>query len=77
MENNRKVTCDTFNCVYLIHSEKCGNNYIGEKGRLMKNCLSDHWGHIHNQVLSVSTGNHVNLPGYSLADVKITILEQV
>ena len=74
---NRKVSCDTFNCVYLIHCEKCGKKYIGETGRLLKNRLSDHRGYIHNQVLSVSTGNHFNLPGHSLADVKITILEQV
>ena len=41
---NRKVNCDTFNCVYLIHCEKCGKNYIGETGRLLKNRLSDHRG---------------------------------
>ena len=74
---NRKVSCDTFNCVYLIHCEKCGQNYIGETGRLLKNRFSDHRGYITNQVLSVSTGNHFNLPGHSLAHVKVTILEQV
>ena len=74
---NRKVNCDTFNCVYLIHCDKCGKNYIGESGRLLKNRLSDHRGYITNQVLNVSTGDHFNLPGHSLANVQITILEQV
>ena len=74
---NRKVSCDTFNCVYLIYWEKCGQNYIVETGRLLKNRLSVHRGYIPNQVLSVSTGNHFNLPGHSLAHVKVTILEQV
>ena len=50
---------------------------IGETGRLLKNRLSDHRGYITNQVLSVSTGNHFNLPGHSLAHEKVTILEQV
>ena len=74
---NRKVNCDTCNCVYLIHCEKCGKNYIGESGRLLKNRLSDHKGYITNHVLNVSTGDHFNLPGHSLANVQITILEQV
>ena len=74
---NRKVTCDTYNCVYLINCEKCGKNYIGETGRLLKNRFSDHKGYITNQVLNVSTGDNFNLPGHSLANVKITILEQV
>ena len=38
--------------------------------------LADHRGYITNQVLSRATGAHWNLPGHSLADLKVTILEQ-
>ena len=44
---------------------------------MLKNRLSDHRGYITNQVLNVSTGDHFNLPGHSLANVQITILEHV
>ena len=74
---NKKLTCDTFNCVYLIECEKCGNKYIGEKGRIIRNCLSEHRGYVNNQLVSVSTGEHFNLPGHSLANMKITIIEPV
>ena len=43
----------------------------------MKHRLAEHIGYINNQVSSVSTGEHFNLPGHSLANIKITILEQV
>ena len=43
----------------------------------MKHRLSEHWGYVYNQVKSVATGEHFNLPGHSLANIKITILEQV
>ena len=36
-----------------------------------------HRGYVNNQVVSVSTGEHFNLPGHSLANMKITIIEQV
>ena len=34
-------------------------------------------GNGNNQVKSVATGEHVNLPGHSLANMTMTILEQV
>ena len=73
----KKLTCDTFNCIYLVSCDKCGKNYIGETGRIMKHRLAEHRGYVNNQVLSVSTGEHFNLPGHSLANIKVTIIEQV
>ena len=73
----RKFTCDTFNCLYLIECDKCGKKYIGETGRLMKHRFSEHRGYVNNQVQSVSTGEHFNLPGHNLANMTMTILEQV
>ena len=44
---------------------------------MLKARLSDHRGYINNQVVSVTTGDHFNLPGHSLANMKITLLEKV
>ena len=38
--------------------------------------LADHRGYVTNRVTSQATGEHFNLPGHSLADLSITILEQ-
>ena len=74
---NKKLTCETFNCVYLIECTKCKKRYIGETKRKFKCRLDDHRGYINNQVLSQPLGAHFNLPGHALADMKATILEQV
>ena len=75
----KRVSCDTFNCIYLIECQidGCKKRYIGHTGRLLKFRLSDHRGYITNKVVSQATGAHFNLPGHSLADLRITILEQV
>ena len=52
------------------------NCYIWETGKLLKNRHSDHRGYITNHIVSVSTGNHFNLPGHIMAIVKITILDK-
>ena len=44
---------------------------------MLKARVSDHRGYINNQVVSVTTGDHFNLQGHSLAHMKIQILEQV
>ena len=61
----------------MITCQKCQSKYIGETGRMLKARLSDHRRYINNQVVSVTTGDHFNLPGHSLAHMKIQILEQV
>ena len=61
----------------MLEGNKCGKRYVGETGRMLKARLSDHRGYINTQVVGVSTGDHFNLPGQSLADLKITILERV
>ena len=38
--------------------------------------ITDHRGYIAHQVTSRATGHHWSLPGHSLADLKVTILEQ-
>jgi hypothetical protein len=50
--------------------------YIGETKRILKFRLADHRGYV-NSGDDTATGEHFNLPGHSLFDLSITILEQV
>ena len=61
----------------MIISQKCNSKYIGETGIMLKVRLFDHMGYINNQVVSVTTGDHFNMPGHSLANMKSQILEKV
>ena len=61
----------------MIECQKCGRRYIGESGRIMRTRLAEHRGYINNQVIGLTTGDHFNLPGHSLAHMKVTILEKV
>ena len=76
---NKKVNCQSFNVVYMIHCNKnnCNSKYIGETGRIFKFRLDEHRGYITNKDESQPTGLHFNLPGHSLANLKATIIEQV
>ena len=73
---NKRMSCETYNVIYLLACQKCRKQYIGTTGRQLKSRLADHRGYITNQVLSRATGAHWNLPGHSLADLKVTILEE-
>ena len=75
---NKKVNCETYNCVYLIECQKdnCKARYIGQTKRKFKDRINDHRSYISNQVENTPTGAHFNLPGHSLADLKVLILEQ-
>jgi hypothetical protein len=76
---NKHVNCESYNIVYLIECDKnnCQEKYIGESGRNLKKRLEDHRGYIVNKKVNQATGAHFNLPGHSVSDLKVTILEQV
>ena len=38
--------------------------------------LAEHRGYVTNEVTDKSTGEHLNLPGHSLADMEATVIEQ-
>ena len=73
---SKNMTCESFNIVYLLECNKCQNKYIGTTGHQLKHRLAEHRGYIINQVVNRSTGAHFNLPGHSLANLTVTILEQ-
>ena len=76
---NKKVTCTSFNIVYIIECSKqnCNKRYIGETKRMLKHRLADHRGYVSNGDTSTATGAHFTSPGHSLSDMKISILEQI
>ena len=51
--------------------------YIGQTKWQLKYIIADHRGYITNKVLSSPTGEHFNLPGHSLADMRTSVIEQV
>ena len=76
---NKRFTCETYNCIYILECDKdnCNQRYIGMTERLFKYRLAEHRGYIQNQVTSKATGAHFSLPGHSLGDLSVTIIEQV
>ena len=76
---NRQFNCHTYNLVYAIVCRKpeCKEVYIGETKRLLKSRLAEHRGYVTSQDTSTATGRHYNSPGHTLADLSITVLEQV
>ena len=76
---NKRVDCNSSNVVYLIECniETCKERYIGETNRKLKDRLADHRGYVTSGVVTQPTGAHFNLPGHSVANLTVTILEKV
>ena len=75
---NNKVDCNTYNIVYAIICKKdtCKQVYLGETKRLLKFRPAEHWGDVGNNN-PTATGQHFNSPGTTIADLCITVIEQV
>ena len=75
---NKPVNCRTSNAIYCISCKKCQTQqYIGECERSLQARFADHRGYVTNKHLNKATGVHFNLPGHSIADMEVTILEKV
>ena len=61
----------------ICKKDNCKEVYIGETKRQLKFRLSEHCGYIHTIHTNTATGRHFNLPGHSLADLSVIIIEQV
>ena len=75
---NKKVDCQSFNVVYAICCKKdnCKHVYIDETRRIFKFAwitIVD----MSKKSLDNATGFHFDQPGHSLADLSVTVLEQV
>ena len=51
--------------------------YIGETERSLQERFSEHKQYVTTRQTSKATGLHFNLPGHSVSDMKVTILEKV
>ena len=76
---NKAVNCNSFNIIYLIECtiDSCKQRYVGETKRHFRKRLAEHRGYVRNEHLDQATGAHFNLPGHSVANMKMTIIEQV
>ena len=73
------LDCNTENFVYLIQCDKencTENKYIGETEKPLHERLSQHRGY-NNKKTQDATGRHFNLPGHTLANMNITIIDRV
>ena len=51
--------------------------YIGKTHRELRERISEHRGDIAYKVTSRATGDHFNIPGHSLSDMKVMTIEKV
>ena len=73
------VDCETTNLVYVISCDRQACKfvqYIGETGKKLKERFSQHIQNVKSENPSTSTGLHFNLPGHSIANMKISIVEK-
>ena len=75
---SKQYHCNSFNVVYAIinKKDKCKMAYVGETKRMLRFRLADHCGYARTENLDKATGSNFNLPGHSLADINITVIEQ-
>ena len=67
------------NVVYLIEcdKERCKMKYIGETHKQMKDRFEEHKNYVKQKKFKYPTGEHFNLPGHSVNNMKIIIMEKV
>ena len=75
----KQVTCETNNVIYMIqcNKEQCRQQYIGETERKMKVRFGEHKGYVNSNNKFKTTGTHFNLPGHSISNMTVIILEKV
>ena len=71
------VNCQTSNIVYCVSCDKCGEQYVGQSEKTLSIRFGQHRGYVRNKNLDKATGHHFNLPGHSLADMNVSIIEKV
>ena len=74
---NKPLNCNDKNVIYMIECSKCHSKYIGETERELKDRISDHKTYIRSKKLNQPVGEHFNLPGHSIDNLKVIILEKV
>ena len=63
--------------VYCLTCDKCSQQYIGQTDRTLKERIQEHLGYIRNEKLNQATGEHFNLDGHFIYDMKVKVIEKV
>ena len=71
-----QLTCGSSNVVDAIHCIRCGLMYVGETGRSLRSRINGHRAGIIKDGQSLLY-KHFRLPGHSVADMKLQILEKI
>ena len=71
------MNCQTQNILYCITCEKCSLQYIGESERSLKERFSEHKSYVVNNMKSKATGEHFNMKGHRVSDMRVSILEKI
>ena len=77
VEVNAPVNCFSSNIVYCISCINCGKQYVGESHRSLKDRFGEHRGYVRNEKLNKATGEHFNLEGHNISDMRIQIIEKI
>ena len=74
----RNVSCQSKNSIYMVECDKdeCRQKYIGMTKHFRER-IYQHLGYVRNKDISKATGQHFNLPGHGMKNMKFCILEQV
>ncbi|KAJ8033591.1 hypothetical protein HOLleu_23884 [Holothuria leucospilota] len=69
------LTCDSSNVVYLLVCTRCDRgNYVGETGSKFRLRFNNHKQTIRDNTQGFTVGQHYNLPGHDLNDLKCILL---
>ena len=71
-----QLTCESSNVVCAMHCIGCGLMYVGETGRSLWSRINGHRAGIIKDGQSLLC-KHFRLPGHSVADMKVQILEKI
>ena len=71
-----QLTCGSSNVVYAIHCIRCGLMYVGETWRSLRSRINGHRAGIIKDGQSLLY-KHFCVPGRSVADMKVRILEKI
>ena len=74
---NRPVNCQSKNVIYCVFCDRCSVQYIGESERSLQQRFSEHKGYVMNSHLNKVTGEHFNLKGHKVSDMRVIIVEKV
>ena len=74
---NMTVDQLTLNLIYCVFCDRCSVQYIGESELSLQQHFSEHKGYAMNSHLNKATGEHFNLKGHKVYDMRVIIVVKV